>query len=442
MPKTGSIVESGTDKNIARRVVIASFIGAVVEWYDFFLYGTAASVVFGPLFFPEGNATIGTIEAFATFAVGYAVRPIGGALFGHLGDRVGRKATLVMTVLLMGGATTLMGLLPTFQTIGLAAPILLVLLRVLQGLAVGGEWGAAALMAVEHAPAEKRGLFGSSPQLGAPAGLLLSTGVFALFSLLPHDQFMAWGWRIPFLISALLVLVGLRIRLKVSESPAFLEMKQRGAEVKRPFLTTLAHPRRPLVIAGLRFIEGVPSSIYAFFATTYVVNVLHLDSWIGSVGVVIAAFFGLGGVLTSGWLSDKIGRRRMYAIATCFGGLIALPVFALMGTKITGLIWLALVLGMSVGVYMVFGPQAALFSEIFDTNVRYSGASLGYQIGGALTAGLSPLIATSLLSHFNNSYVPIGLLIIGSAVVSLLALWWCPRAVMRQPGAVVAETAR
>jgi MHS family shikimate/dehydroshikimate transporter-like MFS transporter len=439
MWKTGSILEPSTQKDNARRAMIASFVGAVVEWYDFFLYGTAASVVFGSLFFPKGNATVGTLAAFATFAVGYAVRPIGGALFGHLGDRTGRKATLVITVLLMGGSTTLIGVLPTYQSVGLAAPLLLVLLRVLQGLAVGGEWGGAVLMAVEHAPAEKRGLFGSSPQLGAPAGLLLSTGAFTLFSLLPHDQFMKWGWRVPFLISAVLVVVGLRIRLKVSESPAFLEMKQQGAEAKRPLLTTLAHPRRPLVIAGLRFIEGVPSSIYAFFATTYVVNVLHLHSWIGSVGVAIAAFFGLGGVLTSGWLSDKIGRRRMYFIATCFAAVIALPVFALMGTKVTVLIWLALVLGMSAGVYMVFGPQAALFSEIFDTSVRYSGASLGYQIGGALTSGLSPLIAASLLARFNNSYVPIGLLIIGSAVVSLLALWWCPRAVMRQPEAVAVD---
>ena len=439
MSETGSTLESGYNKANARRAVAASFVGAVVEWYDFFLYGTAASVVFGSLFFPKGNAVAGTIAAFATFAVGYAVRPLGGALFGHFGDRAGRKATLVITVLLMGGSTALIGILPTFQSIGLTAPILLVLLRVLQGLAVGGEWGGAVLMAVEHAPPGKRGLFGSSPQLGAPAGLLLSTGVFTLFSLLPHDQFMTWGWRVPFLISAVLVVVGLRIRLKVSESPAFVEMKRQGADAKRPLLTTLAHPRRPLVIVGLRFIEGVPSSIYAFFATTYVVHVLKLPSWIGSVGVAIAAFFGLGGVFASGWLSDKIGRRRMYATATCFAGVIALPVFALMGTKITVLIWVALVLGMSVGVYMVFGPQAALFSEIFDTNVRYSGASLGYQVGGALTSGLSPLIATSLLARFDNSYVPIGILIIGCAVVSLLALWWCPRAVARQPDAVLVE---
>jgi len=409
-----------------RTVAFASFIGTAIEWYDFFLYGTAAAVVFGPLFFPEFDPLVGTLVAFGTFAVGYFARPFGGVIFGHFGDRVGRKSMLVLTLVLMGVATFLVGLLPTYGQVGIWAPLALLTLRIVQGIAVGGEWGGAVLMAVEHAPEDKRGFYGSFPHMGAPAGLLLSTGVFSLFATLPSEQFLAWGWRVPFLFSMLLLVVGLFIRLRIVESPAFARLKESQAQARMPILDVIRAPRNVLLIVALRFVESGSSSIFAFFASTYVVQQLGLPASVGLVGVTIAAAVGLVTVPLSGALSDRFGRRVVYAAAAVYLALVAFPVFWLMNTREPTLIWLALVVGLSLGSYMTYGPMAALFSELFNTRVRYTGASLGYQLGGAIATGLAPLVATTLLAAFGGASWTVSLFIVVLALVSLAAILLVP----------------
>jgi metabolite-proton symporter len=414
----------GSEIASIRKVAFASLIGTTIEWYDFFLYGTASALIFGRLFFPKYDALTGTLAAFGTYAVGFAARPVGGIVCGHFGDRIGRKSMLILTLLIMGVATFLIGLLPTYQSIGIWAPILLVCLRLAQGFGVGGEWGGAVLMAVEHSPKGKRGFYGSWPQVGVPAGLLLSTLVFGQVSKLPESALLAWGWRVAFLISVLLVGVGLYIRLAVTEPPAFAEVRKRGTESKMPILDALReHPRNVLVAMGARLVENGAFYLYTVFILTYAslpqigfssASVLHAIS--------LAAVIEIIAIPVYGWLSDRVGRRPVYLFGAIFTGLFAFPFFRLVETSRTGWMTLAIVSALVIGHAAMYGPQASFFSELFGTRVRYSGASLGYQLSSLIAGGFSPLIAASLLRATGRSW-PIALFIVGLAVLTTLSVW-------------------
>jgi MHS family shikimate/dehydroshikimate transporter-like MFS transporter len=404
------------------QVALASFIGTTVEWYDYFLYGTAAAVVFAPLFFPETEPLIGTLLAFATFGVGFAARPLGGIFFGHFGDRIGRKAMLVTTLLLMGIATFAIGLLPTYGQVGLLAPALLVFLRLVQGFSLGGEWGGAVLMATEYSPRGRRGFYGSWPQMGAFSGLLIGTGVFTLFSRLPEEQFLAWGWRIPFLLSIVLVGVGLFVRLKIAESPAFDRVKESGTESRMPIVDVFRDHRRSVLLAmGARMAENGVFYILAVFSISYITTTVGQDQSVALNAVLIGAAVGFFVIAGFGALSDKVGRRPVYMGGAAFSALFAFPFFWMLDTGSAPVIYLGVVLGI-IGHAAMYGPQAAFFSELFGTRVRYSGASIGYQLASVLAGGLSPFIAVALLA-WAGSFWPIALYMIGLCLLTLLAVY-------------------
>jgi len=411
------------DTQSLRQVALASFIGTTIEWYDFFLYGTAAALIFGDLFFPKVDPTIGTLAAFATFGVGFAARPIGGIIFGHFGDRAGRKSMLVISLLIMGLATAAIGILPTYASIGIAAPIALVLLRMLQGIGVGGEWGGAVLMAVEHAPKGKRGLYGSFAQMGVPAGLLISTVVFALMQgLTTEQQFTAWGWRIPFLFSIVLVGVGLFIRMRLMESPAFQRVKETGTEAPKPIVDVVkTQPREVLVAMGMRIAENGVFYIFTVFVLAYAEDTLKLGKSTMLTGVAIAAAVGLVTVPLWGSLSDRFGRKKLYMAGAVFSTLFAFPFFAMVDTKETVLVWLAMVLGVNIGHDLMYGPQAAFYSEMFGTRVRYSGASLGYQLASVLSGGFAPLIAAALLAANGDDPTLVAIYMVVMGVITIVA---------------------
>jgi metabolite-proton symporter len=406
------------------RVVLASFVGTTIEWYDFFIYGTAAALVFGKLFFPSDNDFIGTMAAYGSFAIGFFARPIGGIVFGHYGDRIGRKAMLVTTLMMMGLATFLIGVLPTYESIGIAAPILLVLLRLVQGFGVGGEWGGAVLMAVEHGHAGRRGFYGSCVQMGVPVGLLLATGVFSIFSSMPEEDFLSWGWRVPFLLGIVLLAVGMFIRLRIVESPLFAKAKKETGVAKLPILEVITRYRKNVLLAmGARFAENACFYIFSIFVLSYVVNQLGMTKQVALTGVWIAAAVQIFAIPLFGILSDKVGRRPVYMGGAIFMALFAFPFFWLVETKINACIWLAIVLGL-VGHAAMYGPQAAFFSELFGTRVRYSGASIGYQLASPFAGGIAPLIATALLQWSGDRSWPVSVYLIGTTLITLTAIWF------------------
>ena len=370
-----------------RRVAAASFIGTAIEWYDYFLYGTAAALVFNVLFFPNFEPLAGTLAAFATYAVGFLARPLGGAVFGHMGDRVGRKRMLVITLFIMGTATFLIGCLPTYEAIGVAAPILLVVLRFLQGFAVGGEWGGAVLMAVEHAPEGRRGFFGSWPQLGSPAGLILSTVAFSLVAALPEADFLSWGWRVPFLVSVVLVMVGLVIRLQVLESPAFARMAELEERARVPLAEVVSDHLRTVVVALCAITVGIGGFyLYTTFLLSYATAQAGVEQSVILGAVTFAALVELVTILPFAALSDRVGRRPVAAGGALWVAVMSFPLFLAVESGRTPLIYLALgvlILGGSAH----YGVMASFVAELFPTRVRYSGISLSYQLCGELTGG-------------------------------------------------------
>jgi MFS transporter, MHS family, shikimate and dehydroshikimate transport protein len=404
-----------------RRVALASFLGTAIEWYDFYLYGTAAALVFPQLFFPRFNPVAGTLASFATFGVAFFARPVGGVVFGHFGDRIGRKATLVITLLLMGAATFLVGILPTFEQGGVLAPILLTLLRVLQGFAVGGEWGGATLMTVEHAPAESRNFYASWPQTGSPTGLILSTAVFSAFSSLPDKQFFSWGWRVPFLLSVVLIAVGLFIRLRIVESPAFSRIKELGFESKVPLADLLREYKTGLILA-----IGVVLGLYGHyivitFAPSYIVRQLGLPRSVALIGLLLAGGAQTAGILIFAWVADRVGKRPV-AIwsATCIF-LLSYPFFWLADTRQPALIWLAMG-AWAFAEGALYGITGVFIAELFPVQLRYSGISFGYQVAGVLGGGLAPIIATALTQWAGGASWPVATYLACIALIGLVAV--------------------
>jgi len=421
---TSIALETGRPSHV--KVATASLIGTAIEWYDFFLYGTAAALVFNKLFFPAFNPTIGTLLAFATYAIGFVARPLGGLVFGHYGDTIGRKTMLYLTLLIMGASTAVIGVLPTYDTLGIWAAVLLIACRLIQGFALGGEWGGAVLMAVEHAPEGKKGFYGSWPQLGAPLGLVLGTLVFSILSAMISDaQFMAWGWRLPFLFSIVLVIFGLWIRFTLAESPEFQKVKDTKQDVQMPIIDAIRkHPKNILLAMGARFAENGFFYIYATFVLAYATQALGMKRQDILNGVLIAAFIESFTIPAFGALSDKLGRRPVYISGAVFSALMSFPLFMLLGTKTPQFVWIAIVLGLAVGHAAMYGPQASFFSELFGTNVRYSGVSLGYNLASIFAGGLSPIIATGLMAAYKPETWPISVYMIILALITMVSVYF------------------
>ncbi|MFC8560210.1 MFS transporter [Peribacillus frigoritolerans] len=412
------------EKKQMRRILIASLVGSSIEWFDYFLYGTVSALVFNQLFFVNEDPTIGLLLSYASFALAFFIRPFGGVIFSHIGDRIGRKKTLVLTLSLMGVATFGMGLLPTYQAVGIWAPILLITLRLVQGLGIGGEWGGALLLAVEYAPAEKRGLFGAIPQMGVTIGMLLGTVALSIMTLLPENAFMTWGWRIPFIFSALLVFFGLWIRKGIDETPSFKKVKESGEVPKLPIVETLKNYWREVLIAvGAKVVETAPFYIFSTFVVSYATANLGFSRTATLTAVMIATIITTILIPIMGNLSDKIGRKKLFIGGTIGMALFAFPYFWLLQQKSVLLLIVATVIGLGVIWAPITAVLGTMFSEIFDAKIRYTGITLGYQIGAALAGGTAPLVATALLDKFNNSYVPVALYIIFASVLSLAAIW-------------------
>ncbi|MGH3357023.1 MAG: MFS transporter [Nocardioidaceae bacterium] len=412
------------------KVIFASLVGTAVEWYDFFLYGSAAALVFGALFFPNSEPAAATLAAFGTYAVGFAARPLGGIIFGHFGDKVGRKKMLIYALLLMGIATFAIGLLPTYATIGVAAPMLLVLCRLLQGFAVGGEWGGAVLMAAEHGDDARRGYWSSWPQAGVPLGNLLSAAVLWVLAAVQSDAtFEAWGWRIPFLLSAVLVLIGLYVRLSIDESPVFsenkatLDAKTTEGSPTLPLVEVVKrYPRQVLIAMGMRVAENISYYIWTIVVITYLTTYLELSDDYAITGVLIGSAIQFFLIPAIGALSDRTGRRPLYIIGAVGVGVWGFVFFPLLDTKSGAVIVLA-ILGGLVFHSLMYAPQSAFFTELFGTSVRYSGASVGYQLASVFAGGLAPLIAVALLGSdlANPNTFAVGVYLAIAGAISVVA---------------------
>jgi metabolite-proton symporter len=422
------VADESLRRSQVRRALIASTIGTSIEWYDFFLYGTAAALVFPKLFFPDSSHYAGVLASFAIYAVGFAARPVGAAIFGHWGDRIGRKATLIATLLLMGLASFLIGVMPTYATIGVWAPTLLVLLRILQGIGVGGEWGGSITLSMEWGNPRRRGLVASWPQVGVPIGLLLSTGAVSLFSHTMGSDFESWGWRIPFLLSILLVGLGMWIRLGVLESPLFAREVENDTVERQPVLEVIKrNPKQILLSAMLRMSEQMPFYIFTVFVLEYGTDDLGFGKTFLTNSVAGAAALALFFVPFFGHLSDRIGRKRMYMIGAACTFVWAIPYFQLLDHGTATIVALTIVVSL-IPHNMQYGPQAALIAETFPTRLRYSGAGIGYQLASVVAGGPAPLLATWLLHTFNSS-LPIALYIMAGALVTLIATALLPQPV-------------
>ncbi|GGO08819.1 MFS transporter [Microbispora rosea subsp. aerata] len=405
------------------KVVGASLIGTTIEWYDFFLYGSAAALVFNKLFFPTEDALTGTLLAFLTYAVGFVARPLGGLVFGHYGDRLGRKRLLVISLLLMGGSTFLIGCLPTYAALGAAAPLLLTALRLVQGFALGGEWGGAVLLVSEHGDPRNRGFWASWPQAGAPGGNLIATGVLALLAAVqPDDAFLAWGWRIAFLLSGVLVLIGLWIRLSVAESPVFQRaLERREPAPKAPIVAVLRHHWRDVLVAmGARMAENVSYYVITAFVLVYGTEAAGLPKGTVLNAVLIGSAVHFVTIPLWGALSDRLGRRPVYLLGAAGVGLWAFAFFPLIDTKNFALVTVAVTVGLLLHGAM-YGPQAAFFSELFATRMRYSGVSIGYQLASIAAGGIAPLIAVALLDAYGSS-VPVSVYVVAAAILTMIAV--------------------
>ncbi|NLU71917.1 MHS family MFS transporter [Streptomyces sp. HNM0575] len=403
-----------------RQVLAASLSGAALEWYDFNLYGISAALVFNKIFFPEADPAVGTMAALATFGAGFVLRPLGALLFGHLGDRVGRKKSLVATMLIIGGATFLIGLLPDYRHIGIWAPVLLVVLRLGQGLGLGGEWAGASLLTVEHAPRHRRGFWGSLPQTGAPIGYLIAVGTTSLFATLPEDQFLAWGWRVPFLLSAVLMAAGVLVRRTIRETPDFQRIKNSGTRERMPLIAALRkYPRTVALAFGARIGEACSSQIYQPFVIAYATATVGYGRNAVLFGVVLYNVLGLALMPVAGALSDRIGRRPLYLAGAVFVAVSAFPYFWLVDSRSTPLAWSAMCLAALGGAVGMSSIQATYFTELFGPRVRYSALGMATQ-ASALVAGFVPAVATSLIVVSGSSW-PAAVLLIVVALASLVS---------------------
>ena len=419
----GAVPAAKSDPRV-RRVVFASALGTIIEWYDFLIYGAAAALVFNKLFFPSEDPFVGTLAALGSAAVGFFARPFGGAVFGYFGDRLGRKSMLLLTLAIMGLGTFAIGLLPTYAQIGIWAPILLVALRIVQGIGLGGEWGGAALMVLEHAPAKRRGLCGSLVQVGFPIGLILSAGVFALVSKLPDEEFLSWGWRVPFLSSLVLVVLAAFIRMRVEESPVFEAMRAKKEIARNPLAEALfKHPKSFFIAIGLKISEVSWVYMLTVFVVVYATTKLGLQKSQILDAIMIAAAIEIVTIPLFGYLSDVVGRRPFYFAGSLFTIGFAFPMFWLLGTGNPLVIVAAVAVALSFGHGLMFAPEATYFPELFGARSRYSGASFGFQVAAAIGGGLTPVLAT-MLSQKMGGTTGVSVMLIVLALITLTATWF------------------
>lgn len=419
--REAAATENTEHRRQLRRAILASTIGTAIEWYDFFLYSTVTGLVFARLYFPQADPLVGTVEAFGVYTVGFIARPIGAAIFGHYGDRLGRKAALVATLLLMGIATFLVALVPGYRYIGVWGAVLLTVLRFVQGVGVGGEWGGSVLLSMEWAQSNRhRGFITSWPQFGVPAGLFLANLAVLAFSAMSGEQFLTWGWRLPFLLSIVLVALGLYIRLGIQETPVFARLVANRRIERQPVLEVIRRQPREIILTALcRTAEQAPFYLFTAFVFTYGVDVLKLDRNFILTAVLGAAVLSFVSIPLFGHLSDRFGRNRIYMFGAALVGFYGFAYFRLLDTRMPYLVAIAIILSL-VPHDIMYGPQAALIAESFPGRLRYSGASLGYQLSSLIAGGPAPLIATALLSHYHSA-IPLALFILGCAIISLVA---------------------